>query len=512
MRNTFIYLLTISCILFARSPEEKSGTIAIMKAHAEGRLSMIDSYEPMRPSLPYNYDTPEGHFRVHYDLSGYNAVDSVDYVHKIGQYLEQSWSFYMDTLGYLPPPSDGMEGGDGRYDVYLRDISAYGQTWPGGDGPQPWFDWSSYIEIENDFDGVYPNDDPEGAVMGAMKITCAHEFHHAVQYGLCGTSGAWIAELTSVYYEERVYPQVNDYVWLIEYLTTNPELPLDWESGYHMYGLGLFSQYFGKIHGDGFLASVWDTMRFIEDWPALCAISDIRAGGLPNLYSEFAAMALLIGGRDCGFFPDGPALSDMGVENTHHSYPTGGSTSNRPYGFGSNYIVFQGFPAEDTDLIVDFHGEQTIDWHVLSIWKSGDSVAIRDGVRSDTAGVIVVPMVNEAEFAAIAVVPSGDTRTRYTFSYSADIAPSAIEEHRIPRGKELVAAYPNPFNASCIVEAEGSQVEIFDNSGRIVATLPLTEGRTRWSGTNSLGEALPSGLYLIRTEKANSLYPIVLLK
>ena len=115
-----------------------------------------------------------------------------------------------------PPPDDGL-GGDDRYDIYLRNIGSYGLTWPGTDGPQPWNDLSSYIEIENDFSGAYPNDDPEGPVAGAMKVTCAHEFHHAVQFGLRGSSTVWLAELTSVAFEERVYPYVNDYVWLIDY-------------------------------------------------------------------------------------------------------------------------------------------------------------------------------------------------------------------------------------------------------------------------------------------------------
>ncbi|MCK5832339.1 T9SS type A sorting domain-containing protein [bacterium] len=499
MKKVIFLIFVASLCVLARTPEEKSGTYAIMKAFKEGRISSISTYEIMRPSLPHSFDTPEGHFKIHYDLSGYNAVDSVGYVYKIGRYLEDSWSFYMDSLGYIPPPSDGTEGGDGKYDIYLRDLDCYGQTWPGDDGPQPWSDWTSYIDIENDFDGVYPNDDPEGPVAGAMKITCAHEFHHAVQFGLRGTSGAWIAELTSVYYEERCYPMVNDYIWLIEYLTSNPEQPLDWEAGYHMYGLGLFSQHIANEFTDGFLTHVWDTMRYLEDWDALVATSYLFSTSLEELYSEFATLSLLIGSRDAGYFADGPAFADMRIENTHNSYPTGGSTSNRPYGFGANYIEFTDFPIEDIDLTISFHGEASTNWFVNGVWKSGDSSFVIEGVCWDTAGTIVIPLVNRADFVGLSVIPTGDTRVRYIYSYTADVGATRIDEREFPNMVSIKIS-PNPFNSICVIEANANEIEIYDNTGKSINSMILKNGRTSWDARDNEGSPVPSGIYFIKTE------------
>ncbi len=505
-------LALLSGALFAeRLPEQKSGTVAVMKT-LRGEAGGVDPSllalkRITRPTLPESYDTPEGHFKVHYALTGGDAIDSVGYAHKIGQYLERSWAAYMDTIGYLPPPSDGTAGGDGRYDVYLRNISAYGITWPGPEGPQPWTDWTSYIEIENDFDGVYPNDDPEGPVAGAMKITCAHEFHHAVQYGLCGTSSAWVAELTSISFEERLYPQVNDYVWLIDYLTEDPQYPIDWNSGYHMYGLGLFGQYLDMTYGDDFLFDVWDTMRFTPDWNALVTVSDELDGGLGDLFSDFGVAAFFIGSRDCGFFPDGPAFSDMEVQNTHSSYPTDGSaSSNRPYGYGLSYTLFNTFPAEESDLNISFHGAQAADWFVEAVRRVGDSLLVIDVVSGDSAGSAVVPRVDVADYVMMVAVPVGATDSRYDYEYSADIEPTGVRERMLPDAARLTA-YPNPFNSVCSFEANGfsGDISIFDVAGRPVRSIPISKnGKALWNGLDDAGNRLPSGTYLARVGDAAS--------
>ena len=501
-----IIAAALSSAMFAeRLPEHKSGTIQVMKT-LRGEDGGVDPYllaykRITRPSLPESYDTPEGHFKIHYAVSGSDAVDSTGYVYNIGRYLERSWKAYMDTIGYLPPPPDGTEGGDAKYDVYLKNLSAYGITWPGPDGPQPWTDWTSYIEIENDFDGVYPNDDPEGPVAGAMKITCAHEFHHAVQYGLCGTSSAWIAEITSVSFEERIYPMVNDYVWLIDYLSNDPHYPIDSDFGYHMYGLGLFGQYLNMMFGDDFLFEVWDTMRFIDDWDALVAISEKIGDGLGEIFSDFGAVAIFIGSRDCGIFPDGAALNDMSVENTHSSYPADGSPVIEPYGYGLSYSIFSGFPTEDIDLNITFHGEQTAGWFVKAVRREGDSLILFDVVSGDTSGSAVVPLVNDADYVAMVAVPAGATGERFDYEYSAIIEPSAVAERRLP-GAARLNAYPNPFNSVCTFEMTGvetGEIEIFDISGRPIRQIQLSiDGAAVWDGLDEAGEELPSGTYLAR--------------
>jgi hypothetical protein len=523
-----IALIAIIATSFARTPEEKSGTISILRTlrgEAGGMDSEFLTHKRItRPSLPYNYNTPEGNFKIHYNLSGFDAVDSIGYVYKIGEYMEHSWSVFVDSMGYLPPPSDGVLGGDGRYDVYLRNISAYGLTYPGGPGDQPWDDLTSYIEIENDFDGVYPNDDPDGPVAGAMRVTCAHELHHAFQFGLYGSCAAWISEMTSVSMEERLYPQVNDYVWLIDYMLNSPELPINYGSGYHMYGMGLYAIYWNMVYGDAFLASVWDTMRFIPNEQAVNAICAKNSITLLEDMADFAAKALFVGSRDCGFFPDGPALSDMSVVRTHTSYPASGGPSPQPYGFGMSFILFSNFGSSPVDLAISFDGADGIDWAVRAIWKSGDSIAVYPiSIGEFAVGNVTVPFAHEAEMIGLAAVPGGSFSTRRNYSYNAVLEPCSIVEENIP-SKFAIEIAPTPFNSACRIKVKSGErrdesVEIYDIAGRRVASLGEFGNAGGIVAAASLREyiwtpdvALPSGVYYIRMPDIGLVSPVIYMK
>ncbi|MGB2697919.1 MAG: hypothetical protein WBD28_08715, partial [Candidatus Zixiibacteriota bacterium] len=81
---------------------------------------------------PKTYDTPSGHFKIHYVISGKDSVfeSSVDtlpadghpdYVNRCAEIMDYVWHHEIDTLGYNSPPPDDWyipNGGDGKYDVY----------------------------------------------------------------------------------------------------------------------------------------------------------------------------------------------------------------------------------------------------------------------------------------------------------------------------------------------------------------------------------------------------------
>lgn len=504
-----IFLATAS--IAERTPESKCGTILIRRTLSGlgGGISIeiINARRFMRPARTYNYNTPEGHFKIHYDLIGYNAVDSIGYVHKIGVYLERCWALYIDTIGYFPPPPDGAMGGDPKYDVYLSNIGSYGYTWPGGDGPSPWEDLTSYIEIDNNFSTAYPNDDPEGPVAGAMKVTCAHEFHHAIQYGLRGSSSEWLAELTSTAMEERVYPHVNDYIWLVNYLSDSPHLPITWRTGYHMYGLALLAQYWNIIYGDEFLFSVWDTIRFLPDWVALTAECVLRRTTLAEDFSRFASIAFLIGSRHGGFYPDGRSFRDMRIENTHRSYPTGGSPSNRPYGYGINYILFENFGTDPNDLSISFNGSPSAIWRNIAIYKTLDTILFVDMPVDRTGrGSLRLPFANNADFIALSIVPEGDTVFSYNYNYSAELVPANIAEIYLPV-KNVVSISPNPFNTSCRITSDSLKpIEIYDIGGKLIdSIIPVKYERygiscfsAIWDANDLNGNPAKSGIYFFK--------------
>ena len=78
----------------------------------------------------------------------------------------------------------------------------------------------SYLELDNDYTNpVYQQ--TKGT--DALRVTIAHEFHHAVQFGYYqGTDGVWWQESTSTWMEEVAYPHIDDY---LQYLPSFLDVP-----------------------------------------------------------------------------------------------------------------------------------------------------------------------------------------------------------------------------------------------------------------------------------------------
>ena len=111
----------------------------------------------------------------------------------------------------MPPVSDVDQGGSSQYDIYFQQVPYYGFTSPELAGPEVWNDFSSHIVVHNTFSpGFPPNDDPEGLVLGALKVTIAHEFYHAIQFAYDVSEVSFFMEMSSTWMEEMAYPQVND--------------------------------------------------------------------------------------------------------------------------------------------------------------------------------------------------------------------------------------------------------------------------------------------------------------
>ena len=167
-----------------------------------------------RPLRDHHYPTPGGHFIIHYNNSGYHAVpqdytynDSLpDFVFKAAQYLDDSFSMLHDTLGYDIPPTDNIESPE--IDVYFNfDLSYYGVTYPETD--QGNGSYSSYLTLSTQLEDstVFYTYGLEG-----LRVTCAHELFHIFQLGYrYRYEDIFYFEMSSVWFEEFMYPEVNDY-------------------------------------------------------------------------------------------------------------------------------------------------------------------------------------------------------------------------------------------------------------------------------------------------------------
>ena len=91
--------------------------------------------------------------------------------------------------------------------------SEYGETTPETplDGGRDGGRFVTYMSVHNDFSFVTP-DSLKG--LPALKVTLAHEFHHAIQLGGYGywTNQVYFHELTSTWMETVAYPGIPDYL------------------------------------------------------------------------------------------------------------------------------------------------------------------------------------------------------------------------------------------------------------------------------------------------------------
>ncbi len=110
------------------------------------------------------YDTPGGHFKIHYTTTGYSAVfessvdvdpadGTPDYVNRCADILDSVWTKQVDSLNYNPPPSDGSNGGDGKYHVYLLSLSLMFLGYTSVDEFISYLSASSFIVLRNDYSG-----------------------------------------------------------------------------------------------------------------------------------------------------------------------------------------------------------------------------------------------------------------------------------------------------------------------------------------------------------------------
>jgi hypothetical protein len=153
------------------------------------------------------YISPSGRFRLTYLTTGTNRVPTADtnpangipdYVERCASYLDTSWTTEITNLGFTAPPLAPY------YEISFEHMDAYGYT-------SVVSGTRTRITLENDYVGFPANDDPDGDVLGAAKVTCAHEFKHASQRATSSwTEGGWV-ELDATWAEDVVYDATNDF-------------------------------------------------------------------------------------------------------------------------------------------------------------------------------------------------------------------------------------------------------------------------------------------------------------
>jgi hypothetical protein len=321
---------------------EKCGLPVISAAlHDRDRLTVVErqALQTLLARDSLQKSIVAGNFRIHYDTVGVNAPAMLDpvshqriegtynqFADSVGAIINHVYEFEIDTLGYLPPPSDGGAGGDSKYDIYVIDFgNQYGETVPEqslGGGR-----WTTYIRIDNDFIFVNPNNNKG---LPALRVTLAHEFHHAIQLGRYGywTGDVYYYEITSVWMEDVVYTDVNDYYEYIRFPNgrskgqfLQPEVPFTSNSFDIIYSRGVWGHYIAKRYGRDAMKSSWEQIQSMRPLPAIDRALQGYSSNFRSAFAEWALWNFYTGFRadSLHYYPEGvnyPRITERVVEFT----------------------------------------------------------------------------------------------------------------------------------------------------------------------------------------------------
>lgn len=237
--------------------------------------------------------------------------------------FERVWRVEVSGYGYRPPKSDltsPNNGGDERLDVYLADIGTqqlYGYcTTDDPDQPTVW-DVSAYCVVDNDFATTQFDAPP----LDSLRVTAAHEFFHAVQFGYDWAEDHWLMEGSAAWIEDEVYDGINDnHQYLRGGPLTTPHRSLDAGVYDSWIFLRFMAEYFGTANADRpvVVREIWqhaDAAGNAPDDYSLRAIARVTAARGVALRSVFA---------DFGW--TGPFASRVYSEG--RSYPQAPMTAN----------------------------------------------------------------------------------------------------------------------------------------------------------------------------------------
>jgi hypothetical protein len=212
------------------------------------------------------------------------------------QAIDSTYSFEINFLGYPAPPSDGTEGGDDKYDIYIQNLSGlYGYTQ--FEAKVTDSRWTSFMVIDNDFVGYYST-----GINGA-KVTVAHEFHHGIQGGNYAPSGSnspfrnsdvFFYEITSTSFEEFVFDDVNDYYAYMPSYFQNPETPMSINDGYN---LAIWNIYLQNNFDFDILKRQWELMPGNDALKAIALSIDESFSTFGNELNKFGVWTYFTNSR-----------------------------------------------------------------------------------------------------------------------------------------------------------------------------------------------------------------------
>ncbi len=487
------------------------------------KILQADIERPTFDFTEYTYDTPEGHFKIHYVREGenavynpdadYNANGHPDWVDTTGMVLEHAWDTEINVLGYNRPPSDihnpdtADNGGDERYDIYLLDLlsqNLLGYTQSEYLVSPQSLSATSYIVLDIDYIKLGHTQ------LEWLQVTAAHEFFHAIQMGYDAMEYEYEAEnehikpywmeMSAVWMEDMVYDDVNDYLGYLSDFFNYPWLSLKTfrsNRDLHPYGSCVWPMYLSERFDATIIKDIWEGCAEVQgnnaiDYPDGESATDkalqARGGNFDDAFREFTVWNYFTGDRARPqlFYSEGDLFPEVKAD-THTVYPVNlTQPPNFPGNLGSNYVVFIPDPSlAEGGIRIEFDGHG-IDYKVTALGYNpaylepfDTTFLLNPLTMSGKAEVYNWSNYNDIVMIPAVIARSPDFPRMY--EYQAEYDSSLLGESPLPQADRILQNYPNPF----VIENESGltyfpfvlalpsrvRIDIFTLSGERIKTI-----------------------------------------
>jgi hypothetical protein len=365
------------------------------------------------------------------DQNGISDGDGVpDYVEALIGIAEHSYSVEVapGPLGWAPPKPDAEGCGSdaaARSDIYLKQIGTDGLF--GYESPDPGQGRSrsqyGYLVLDDDY---APEEFPGFADPTVpASVTFAHEFNHLLQQNYDSFQDLWMFESTAVWTEQKVFPQIDDFVNYVRAFASFPGAPLtstyppDRRKSLKIYGSAVFNHWLdsgGGAYGDDLIRRAWELSDQTRPRDYSLAAYDraIQAAGGRSFSREFASFAAATAEWRTGLgnFPDHAEYPDVKRKrslrrSTHDDFSLQHTA----------YRLFQITPGPaNSKLRLRLHAEHGVRAAVGLVGRDGsplDGQVTRKLKFLDQGGSATVSLSHPRRFERItAVVVNADGRVR----------------------------------------------------------------------------------------------------
>ena len=472
--------------------------------------------------------SPMGLFQVTYFLEGTHAISTEDlnqngipdYAELTALAADSSYRHMVQTLGFLDPfPAKNKPL---KINIRLLASGTYGYV-------NPFTSPNAAIFIQSDYNKPqFIKNDDENKVIGAMKVTVAHELKHILQSVTIAPGMnpyGWI-EMDATLMEEIVYDNVNDYY---NYLNSSqsvfrsPDRSVVSGNYYH----SSWALYFAERFGMSFWTDVWTT--FTNQMPApnqLLAMGQV-ANERESMMSQEVTRNYLwhlaagdntvdgYGFSEAEFYPNIKLDQTISDPNTEVEIIVGTIPNYAARLFMLDFSNESGF-SDNEELSVylkNNSGNQQFNLGLLAFYKDG-TVQEYIPTRTNEFELIITPDFDYSELdrLGIAIVNTGGVATSGTIALTKQLSVNLDKEIvDLPVQTTLLPNYPNPFNPTTNIsfllkESGQTRLEVFDILGRSVALLANTSLRAGPHTFSFDASGLSTGTYLVRLTASDGVF------